>query len=595
MSNSDEHKFHIPVLGIGYSIDTPVKVARYGISSVLSIGDDELLEKVRKHYLSKLKEVYIPISNKEEDSRAKRTTAYLNLINKIVKDQFNELKKSEFTDGSEICKYIELLPDSSALKLKFNEMLKLSDPKLIEETKAWIRNNIKPGNIEVNIMTKLDKTNYSNNGEALPVEYNDAHAAIRGFAKSDLSGSIILSAGMNPRLFSYMETLPEFYPDSKGLFSKRVVIKVSDFRSALIQGKFLAKKGIWVSEYRVESGLNCGGHAFATDGYLLGPILEEFKNKRTELLKSVKDIFLQALALKKIDLQKADLKIKITVQGGVGLFSEQEFLLRYYEVNSVGWGSPFLLVPEVINIDTETMQKLSEAGEDDIYLSRSSPLGVRFYNLRTSSKEIEKAERIINGKYGSPCTKNYLKFNTDYSDRPICTASIQFQKRKIEELNKKEISADEFNKEFQSIVEKECLCEGLTSPVLIVNNIVNPKISSAVSVCPGPNLAYFSKIATLKEMVDHIYGRINLITNESRPNMFIKELSLYLDYFNKMVEESIKPFTEQTEKTLKTFKENLLNGINYYKDLIPKIFEETEFNKNKMLTQLINIEKSLIT
>jgi hypothetical protein len=30
------HAFHIPVLGLGFSIDTPLKVARYGISSVIS-------------------------------------------------------------------------------------------------------------------------------------------------------------------------------------------------------------------------------------------------------------------------------------------------------------------------------------------------------------------------------------------------------------------------------------------------------------------------------------------------------------------------------------------------------------------------------
>ena len=51
----------------------------------------------------------------------------------------------------------------------------------------------------------------------------------------------------------------------------------------MIQGNFLAKKGLWVSEYRIESGLNCGGHAFATDGFLLGPILEEFHQKKEQL------------------------------------------------------------------------------------------------------------------------------------------------------------------------------------------------------------------------------------------------------------------------------------------------------------------------
>jgi len=30
------HSFHIPVMGTGFTIDTPLKVARYGISSVIS-------------------------------------------------------------------------------------------------------------------------------------------------------------------------------------------------------------------------------------------------------------------------------------------------------------------------------------------------------------------------------------------------------------------------------------------------------------------------------------------------------------------------------------------------------------------------------
>ena len=44
------HKFYIPVMGTGYSVDTPIRVAKYGISSVISIVDDFLLEKVRAHY-----------------------------------------------------------------------------------------------------------------------------------------------------------------------------------------------------------------------------------------------------------------------------------------------------------------------------------------------------------------------------------------------------------------------------------------------------------------------------------------------------------------------------------------------------------------
>ena len=42
------HTFHIPVMGIGFSIDTPVKVAQYGISSVISLVDDNLIEEMRR-------------------------------------------------------------------------------------------------------------------------------------------------------------------------------------------------------------------------------------------------------------------------------------------------------------------------------------------------------------------------------------------------------------------------------------------------------------------------------------------------------------------------------------------------------------------
>ena len=47
------HKLHIPVMGTGFSIDTPIRVAPFGISSVMSIMDDMLIEKIREHYCNK--------------------------------------------------------------------------------------------------------------------------------------------------------------------------------------------------------------------------------------------------------------------------------------------------------------------------------------------------------------------------------------------------------------------------------------------------------------------------------------------------------------------------------------------------------------
>ena len=587
------HTFHIPVLGLCFSVDAPIKVAKYGISSVVSIVDDTLLEQMRKHHLEKNNKPYEKINSKEYDSRAKRITAYLNMMNDIVKEQFEKVKHSAFEKGSEITHYFEMLPDVSTLKQKYNEMLGSNDKSVKENMQNLLRENIRPGSIDVNIMTKLDKINYDSEGNELPGEFSDAQAALRGFAMSELESSIVFSAGMNPRLFSYIESFKDFLPDLNGRFKKKIIIKVSDFRSALIQGKFLAKKGLWVSEYRIESGLNCGGHAFATDGLLLGPILEEFKKRKEELISSIKEIFSPAVKKKNIFIDESKLTSDITVQGGVGNVEEHEFLLRNYEVKSVGWGSPFLLVPEVMNVDSKTLQQLADAGEDDFYLSNSSPLGVPFNNIRNSGKDLERITRQENGKPGSPCPKKYLISNKDFTTKPICTASLNYFK-KLDELKHTGGQEEKYDADFKNASDKNCLCEGLAASALIVNQIVDTKQSMAVAVCPGPNLAYFSRVATLKEMVDHIYGRINLITHPNRPNMFIKELGLYVDYLHNKFDEQVANFASQKQEYLDTFHKNLKEGIDYYKKLIPEIKEETEKVRQKIREDLEELETKLI-
>ena len=42
------HSFHIPVMGTGFMIDAPLRVAKYGISSVISLVDDVLIEQMRQ-------------------------------------------------------------------------------------------------------------------------------------------------------------------------------------------------------------------------------------------------------------------------------------------------------------------------------------------------------------------------------------------------------------------------------------------------------------------------------------------------------------------------------------------------------------------
>ena len=340
-------------MGIGFTIDTPMRIAQYGIDSVIFIGDDILLEKLRAKFCSKFNISYSEINDKEEDYRAKRITSYLNLIKEQAEKKFEDLKNYSAEKSGELKKYISMLPDASTIKQEFKQFIEnLPDA---SEIRDWLKTNLSLGDINVNIMTKLDKTNYVKKKQ-LPVEHNDAHAALRGFANSDLSSSIVFSAGMNPRLYSYIENFDDFFPDEEGYIKKKVVLKVSDYRSALIQGVFLAKKGIWVSEYRIESGLNCGGHAFATEGHLMGPILEQFRDKRDELIEDIFKILVPALEAKGRKVPKEHLEIRVTAQGGVGTSEEHSFLVDNYKIDSVGWGSPFLLVPEVTSVDDETMK-----------------------------------------------------------------------------------------------------------------------------------------------------------------------------------------------------------------------------------------------
>ncbi|HET7896600.1 MAG TPA: hypothetical protein VFL47_03000, partial [Flavisolibacter sp.] len=371
MNDSRLHSFHIPVMGLGFTIDTPLKVARFGISSVMSIVEDELIEKMRQVLCANTGSEFLPITKYEEDYRARRITAYLNLVDGIVKKQFRELKELPFQAGNDLVMYFELLPDDSPVKQEFLHTMAMEDG--VEKTKRQkaLRTYVQAGDVDVNIMCKVNKQNYAKDGTLLPRQFNDALAALRGFANSTLGSGVVLSAGYNPELYAYAAEWPCFFPDANGHLAKKIILKVSDFRSARTQGKLLAKKGIWVSEFRVESGLNCGGHAFATDGLLLGPIMEEFRQKRSELEEELYAMVNEVLVKTGRNPFPVMPRIRLSVQGGIGTAGEHDFLLRYYGADSAGWGSPFLLVPEVTNVDTETLTQLATASKDDYFLSHA--------------------------------------------------------------------------------------------------------------------------------------------------------------------------------------------------------------------------------
>jgi hypothetical protein len=587
---SKAHSFHIPVMGIGFTIDTPLKVSPLGINSVISLVDDVLLEKIRKVYSDNFNLPYSEISEKDEDFRAKRITSYLNLINDLVDKKIDEIKNVVSEKSNEFKEYFDHLPEISSLKQDFQDFQ--SKLPSFNELRNRFKDSMSKGSIDVNIMTKVDKTNYIK-GQELPVEYNDAHAALRGFALSNLESSIILSAGMNNRLYAYMEKFEDFYPNKEGFLKKKIVLKVSDFKSAIIQGKYFAKRGLWVSEFRIESGLNCGGHAFATDGLLMGPILNEFKTRRSELIASMLDLWVKGLTEKNRIIPTQIPKFLVTYQGGVGTHEEHEFLMEEFDLDSIGWGTPFLLVSEVTNVDEPTRQRLAEALEDDLYLSGISPLGVPFNNLRGNTKDAEKQKLIDQGTPGSDCPRKFVKLNTELTSRAICTASRAFQNLKIKALDKLDLNPSKYQYHYDKIVEKSCICAGLGTSALIVHKADYEDIGPGVAVCPGPNMAYFSHKTSLKVMIDHIYGRTNVISRTDRPNVFVKELFLYINYLKNQLNDLINLDSEPPIKSMTSFAKNLKAGIAFYDHMFSDIKDSFVEAKSIIFNQLEEADQQI--
>ncbi len=125
--------------------------------------------------------------------------------------------------------YFELLLSSSPARSLFRRMRSLEDGEEKRALQDGLRKAVVAGAVDVNIMTKCDRTNHDGAGEPLPPEYADARAALRGFALSELSASVVFSAGLNPRLYTYCEAFEDFFPDEHGHLRKTITLKVSDY------------------------------------------------------------------------------------------------------------------------------------------------------------------------------------------------------------------------------------------------------------------------------------------------------------------------------------------------------------------------------
>lgn len=591
-------------MGIGFTIDSPLRVAHLGINSVVSIVDDLLLEKVRRHYCRKLNLPYKSIPRTAEDGRARRITAYLDMMQQQVEENFAELMARPLFQDSEKDRYFSLLPPESPLLEQYKELYFMSDDITRAAKAGELEKQMRPGEIQVNIMSKVDVLRRGEDGLPLPSEFSDASAALRGFAQSKADGSVVLSAGFNPRLYSYLAEFDDFYRRPDGFRPKRVILKVSDFRSALIQGKFLAKKGIEVAEFRIESGINCGGHAFASEGIMLPTVLQEFRDKRHELTEAFMPLVRQYYEQsgRKYPESVSDAQPAVTVQGGIGTHGEMRRMLDYYEVDSTGWGSPFLLVPEATCVDDETMALLGRAGESDFYLSNVSPLGVPFNNVRNSNSEKNKLAKIQKGKPGSKCPKGYLSFNTEFTEDPICTASSQYQLLKIAAIRESGAGQQRQEELIADVLDKDCLCHNLGTSALIRLGEL-PRESGKQAVCPGPNLAWFRQTYSLNEMADHIYGRRQGMTPENRPHMFAKEMTMYADYAEEMMRQAQLTGDKKELRKLNKLRKNLEAGMDASYELSQQTaykgenlasLQQTVYEQRKRLDRIFDLDGSTV-
>jgi hypothetical protein len=591
---SSLHRFHIPVMGLSFTIDSPIRVAPFGISSVISIVDDVLIERIRKYYCQKYNFTYTEIKRKSPDSRAKRVTEYLNLVHQIVQLKMEEIKSQPFFLNNDKTKYFQMLPEESPLKAGYEKLLQMKDGFEKFHFAEKLTNMMRPGSIDVNIMSKVDKQNFDENGEKLGEEYSDAKAVLRGYAKSCLSSSVVFSAGFNRNLCSYISQFSDFYRDKDGELKKKITIKVSDFRSALIQGKFLASKGLEVSEFRIESGLNCGGHAFASQGFLLPSLLNEFKEKKEQLTIQLKPLIVNYYKSMNWTYPESAIEAKplITVQGGIGTNGEARRLTEDFGCDSTGWGTPFLLVPEATCVDKDTIALLMKAKKEDQILSDVSPLGVPFNNLKMTSSELITKEKAVSSKPGSSCPKGFLKLSSHLTGVPLCTASNDYQTRIRENILQSDKSVEEKINGINSASEKVCLCIHLANGALSALDIIKGGENVPKAVCPGPNIAYFDREYTLIEMVDHIYGRGESLVSSDRPHMFSKEVEIYVTYFEKLL--NTMELNDAGKSYLKVFLENLENGIDFILSLAERKPYEGE-NLETVVSYVLNQRERLHT
>ena len=572
------HKIHIPVMGICYTADTPIRVAHLGITSVISLVDDGLLEEYRMAYAERLG---LDLGS-PQTTRIGRIRSYLDFIADEVERKFTRLCACRFDGGSDKDLYFLMLPLDSRLRVEYDGIFAKTGLARIA-AEAALTEKMEPGEIQANIMVGL------NHEEA-------AFDAVRGFAASKVAGALVLSAGVNLSVFEEIAKCKDFYRTGTRPPKKKIILKVSDYRSALVQGRYLAKKGLEVYEYRIESGVNCGGHAFFESKKLLLDVVREFVEKRKELFETTCSMITKFADSCDAGDNDATVSVqgilpppspaRITAQGGL-CAPEDIAQVLLLGIDGVGVGTPFLLVPQATSVDKETRRLLASAKPEDVCISHASPLGIPFVNLQTSTaariceRKIQEyfapeSEKSGNPelKPGFPCRQHYLCQNIPGFDHPVCMASREYVMHRLAEidaLEKEDLEAckmhpynadveqsqpvvhEKISQEFDSLessirrkydklrrvtLSRECICRFLgnagreeireKSPslhyqpecVAVARGSQPARTCEPITICPNPDIGYFDREYTLLEMMQHLYGTGKRLTPKDKPSAF---------------------------------------------------------------------------
>ena len=299
---------------------------------------------------------------------------------------------------------------------------------------------------------------------------------------------------------------------------------------------------------------------------MMGPILEEFKASRKTLAADLHKIYAKALAKAGRAVTEPG-EIRITVQGGFSTAGEDRLMLEYYGTDGTGWATPFLLVPEAVCVEQEMLGELAAAMDEDVVLSKASPLGVPFWLLRDCESERSRRRRIDEGNPGTQCPKGYLQSNTEFTERPVCMSSRAYVKRKLEHLSSEGLSEQQLASVTETILGRDCVCHELGGGATAIYDI-HPSVTPLV--CPGPNIADFSRTLSLDEMVHHIYGRTSIMTRTDRPHTFLRELAIYAEHLRKQLGLLALQLCGNTLQYFHEFKDNLLAAVRYYAELACK-------------------------